>query len=427
MKSKIFKILLLFLLLLPFLLLGNVSSDVTVSLRVPPCFISQWKTNNSGSSAANQITLPLDVGGTYNFIVKWGDGTQDNITVYNQAEITHTYSTAGTYTVMITGTIIGWYFNNTGDRQKLLNISAWGALNLGNTGGYFFGCSNLTITATDLPDLSGTTNMSSCFRGCLKLTTIFRMGEWDVSSVINMSSMFQSDTLFNQDIGGWNTSNVTLMYSMFSGAVLFNQDIGSWNVSNVINMFSMFMNAIAFDQDIGGWNTSSVASMTSMFQDARAFNQDIGGWDITSVTQMTSMFQDARAFNQDIGGWDVSNVTQMTSMFYGASVFNQDIWGWNVSNVIDMGSMFRGAIAFNQDIGGWDVSNVTYISGMFSGDTLSTANYDALLIGWGAQVVVVGLEFDGGYSTYTSGGAAEAARTVLTDVYGWIILDGGPV
>jgi len=139
------------------------------------------------------------------------------------------------------------------------------------------------------------------------------------------------------------------------------------------------------------------------------------------------MFMNAIAFNQDIGGWNTSNVASMGFMFRGARAFNQDIGGWDVSNVLDMGSMFNGAIAFNQDIGGWDISNVTYISGMFSGDTLSTANYDALLIGWGAQVVVVGLEFDGGYSTYTSGGAAEAARTVLTDVYGWIILDGGPV
>ena len=44
----------------------------------------------------------------------------------------------------------------------------------------------------------------------------------------------------NQYIGDWDVSNVTNMRSMFSDATSFNQPIGDWNVSNVTDMSGMF-------------------------------------------------------------------------------------------------------------------------------------------------------------------------------------------
>ena len=46
-----------------------------------------------------------------------------------------------------------------------------------------------------------------------------------ISSVTNMSDMFNGASLFNQDIEAWDTSSVTDMSGMFSGAEVFNQDI----------------------------------------------------------------------------------------------------------------------------------------------------------------------------------------------------------
>ena len=106
-------------------------------------FVSEWKTDNTtGSvSGSNQISLPLESDGTYNFTVDWGDGSSDTITSWNQAEVTHTYAFSGTYTVKISGTIEGFRFNNGGDRTKIIDISQWGILKLGNNGTYFSGCS----------------------------------------------------------------------------------------------------------------------------------------------------------------------------------------------------------------------------------------------------------------------------------------------
>ncbi|MHA1714008.1 MAG: hypothetical protein ACTSXP_00050 [Promethearchaeota archaeon] len=64
-------------------------------------------------------------------MVQWDDGSRDSITTWNQTETTHTYASTGIYKITITGTIIGWRFNNGDDRLKLLDISQWGHCNSG--------------------------------------------------------------------------------------------------------------------------------------------------------------------------------------------------------------------------------------------------------------------------------------------------------
>ncbi len=44
--------------------------------------------------------------------------------------------------------------------------------------------------------------------------------------------------------------------------------------------------------------------------------------------------------------------------------------------------MFEVALRFDQDLGGWDVRNVRTFKNMFNSMTLSTENYNTLLIGW---------------------------------------------
>jgi surface protein len=166
--------------------------------------------------------------------------------------------------------------------------------------------------------------------------------------------------------------------------------------------------------------------MVAMFYGAAAFNQDISNWNVSRVTSLSVVFLGAAAFNQDINNWDVSRVTSMDAMFQGAAAFNQDISGWNVSRVIGMSNMFNDAAAFDQDLGSWNVSAVTDMFWMFDGVTLSTANYDSLLIGWSAIPLQDGVYFSGGNSQYSTGTAADA-KAYIVSTFGWIIVDGGEV
>ncbi|OIQ28484.1 MAG: hypothetical protein BM564_08765, partial [Bacteroidetes bacterium MedPE-SWsnd-G2] len=427
-------------------------------------FITTWQTTTANES----ITIPT-TGVGYNYNVDWGDG---NMTTGENGDATHNYSTAGIYQVTITGFFPRINFNNAPSSQKILSVDQWGCNPWISMNYAFASCSNLVNNATDTPNLSDVTDMSFMFQNCTSLgggtgnwdwstgninsmrqafdnatnfnkdigswdtsnvTDVYAMfsnatsfnqdiGNWDVSSVINMGAMFYYASSFNQNIGSWNTSNVTTLTQTFNGASVFNQDIGGWNVSNVTSMSLAFAEASVFNQDIGSWNTSSVTIATGMFLNAIAFNQSIGDWNVSNIWNMSNMFQGAILFNQDISTWNTVGAIRMTSMFEGAIAFNQDIGNWDTSNTSFFSTMFRNATSFDQDLGNWDVTSVTTAASMFDGVTLSTANYDSLLIGWDAQNLISNVSFDGGFSQYCAG---EAARANMIASDNWLIQDGG--
>jgi len=393
---------------------GNMTRSVHVVARRP--FITTWKTDNSGTSGNNEVKIGT-LGGGYNYDVDWGDGqTSVNLT----GDETHTYASAGTYTVSISGAFPQIYFNAAHDNDKLLTIEQWGDGIWQSMQQSFYNCSNVVSNATDSPDLSLVSDMSSMFRGANAFNQ--DIGAWNVSTVTMMQNTFRDATIFNQDISTWDVSSVTTMQSMFQRASAFNQNIGSWDVSAVTTMQDMFYGASVFNQPINAWDVSAVTNMVFTFSGAFAFNQDIGDWDVSSVLDMYAMFETAANFNQDIGDWVVSSVTDMGGMFYQAYAFNQNLELWNVSSVTNMSFAFYNATSFDQNIGAWDVTSVTDMTSMFENIALSTTNYDALLLGWSAQSLQNNVTFSGGNSIYTN----QAARDVLTGApFNWIVTDGG--
>lgn len=271
-------------------------------------FTTKWKTDNTGVSNDDQITLGLVSGGTYDFDVYWGDGNSDHITAWDDAKKLHTYSSIGTYQVVIDGMCRGWRMYTGGDPEKLVEILQWGnaGFNFGNGGEYFYNCYNLKVTAEDIPDLTGVTSFYRAFRGT----------------------------------GG-----------------------GLTDVPN------------------------------------------INSWFTSNITQCDQMFHDARKFNGDVSNFDTSNIVRLDYMFYYTNLLNCSFANWNIGKV-KYGTSFKSGTS-----------------------ALTTANYDATLIGWAAQSPDlqnnVTMQF--GTTKYTGGGAAEAARNVLTGTHLWMIQDGGTV
>ena len=305
----------------------STSSYVEIGSAVDPnLFITTWRTTVDNED----ITIPT-AGSGYDYTVTTSDGRTFTNTTGNQSI---TFATAGDYDVSISGTFPRIFFNNVGDKTKIIDIKQWGNIAWTSFSGAFRGCSNLVGNYTDAPDLSGVVVLNNSFREC---------------------------SVFTGKVSNWDVSNVNNMRLMFYYASSFNGNLSAWNVSNVNNMNGMFANT---------------------------------------------------SFNQDIGSWDVSSVTNMSSMFYGAQ-------------------------SFNQDIGSWDITKVSTFADFLRVDkTLSTTNYDALLVGWVATLdayVAAGNTYTltptagFGNAEYTSGGAAEAARTKLQATYGWTVTDGGAV
>jgi len=223
------------------------------------------------------IQLPL-TGTGLTTSTNWGDGNTD-------ASLNHTYTIAGTHTVVVSLTggsysLFGYGEDIWDGSEYLTSINSWGN-NFTGLGG---ACANATIL-TNVP------------------TTL--------------------------------PTSVTILSYMFTGASIFNQDISTWNTTNVINMQGMFQLSM-FDQPIGSWNTANVTDMTAMFALSQ-FNQDISGWDTSKVTLMVGMFYNSVKFNQDISRWNISNVTDMSGMLdnCGLSVTNYDalLNGWATQSV----------------------------------------------------------------------------------------------
>jgi surface protein len=275
---------------------GQTTVDLGSSTQT---FVFTVKTDNAGVSTSTQFTLPLTTSAGLDFVINWGDGVVERITSHTAPEITHTYPSSGTYQIQISGSILGWRFANGGDRLKMLNVFQWGELNISTDQG-FFGCTNLTCSATDAPIITGT----------------------------SLASYFQNCSNFNGAIENWDTSNVTTMVLMFQAALSFNQPIGSWDTSNVTTMAQMFLGASSFNQDIGSWDTSNVRGMSNMFSNATAFNQDIGSWDVSNVTGIGNFMSGKTAANYSAAnldsiynGWSSRPVNPNLSISFGTIKF----------------------------------------------------------------------------------------------------------
>jgi surface protein len=470
-------------------------------------FTVDTKNVATGSSAADQYAITFGTGGLIDATVYWGDGRSNNITSISDPNLTHTYDTQGIYTISIEATdpavtpttnLVFGSLNTAvqGECLKILSIDSWGDCTYNSTvdnywlaytqnltsmpttgpvnfvlkQGTFYGSSipNPRLTGySSIQIVSGTwlfrnsnitdglnatlnfpvTNLTGILQGASSFSG--DINNWNVSSVIGLSSAFSGASLFNSDLSGWNTSNVSAMNSTFSSVSSFNRDLSAWDVSDVATFSQCFVNASAFNNGgVGGigagidtWSiNSNIAvnvTMLQMFSGATSFNQYIGSWSMARVSNITSMFANAIAFNNgDAAGvpgggsgigmdrWDLGQVTSYANLFDGASSFNQYIRNWNTQYVTSFVRMFRNATSFDQPLGNWDISNLLDATDMFTNSGLSRGNYDDLLIGWAANPVIKpGVTLSVIPVNFTPGGAAESAYNYLTGTGGWTIID----
>ena len=151
--------------------------------------------------------------------------------------MTHTYTNAGDHTITISGIFPTIYFNNSGDKLKLISIPELGGVRWTNFEGAFSGCSNLVNVNGG--DTSKVTSINQLFINAkiVKVDT----SNWDTSLVTDMWKMFENAALANPDVSSWDTSSVTNMVRLFNSAKLANPDTSNWTFSNV-NVFNDMLN-----------------------------------------------------------------------------------------------------------------------------------------------------------------------------------------
>jgi surface protein len=237
-------------------------------------FIIEVDTSKAGSASdAFEFTGAV---GDYDVVAKQ-NGTQ--VATFNDlsGQETITLPSSSIYVLEITPKATNGFnriaFDNGGDKDKIIDIKQWGDVVWSSFERAFFGCENMLVTATDVPNLN----------------------------------------------------SVNDMLAMFNNAVLANPDVSNWNVSSVTRMFSMFYNTTSANPDVSNWDVSSVTDMNRMFYNAVLANPDVSNWDVSSVTDMARMFLDASSANPDVSNWDVSNVTDMRFMFENTNLSVQNL------------------------------------------------------------------------------------------------------
>ena len=369
---------------------ANSSLTTEFTLEQLDSTIMVWDTlNTTGDTAELIINNAVGV-----VSINWGDGLTDYYTGSNI--ISHSYTTPGIYEARIDGnfdelsnTWQGSVINSPVTlRPALVKLKAWGHHGATSLRGALSGSINLTevdnLITTSVTDISGLFVKSFGFDQDISA--------WDVSSVTNMSYMFES-TDFNQPLATWDVSSVTDMSGMFGGSK-YNQPLDSWDISSVTDMSGMFRVA-DFNQPLLNWDVSSVTDMSYMFSSAQ-YNK-ITIWSTPSLITTSHMFDNSREFNSNISlssstnltdtsymffyaekvnsglNIDTSNVTNMKGMFEQAKVFEASLSGFNTSSVTDMSDMFRNALFFNgAGLNNWVTTNVTDMSYMFDGSSMNT-------------------------------------------------------
>ena len=173
-------------LLVPAAVIGLDTPLVMADNHLPEgAFVTTWKATNTDK------TIKIPVGGqTGNYTVDWGDGTDSTTHV---SDATHTYSTAGDYTVSISGDFKRIFLNGVQsssvsevkNAKQLRSIEQWGDMEWSSMTSAFRGASKMVYNAVDTPDLS---------------------------NVKSMEYMFHVARTFNGDLSSWNVSQVTNMY-----------------------------------------------------------------------------------------------------------------------------------------------------------------------------------------------------------------------
>ncbi len=110
--------------------------------------------------ANTEIELPLS--GTVDVTIDWGDGSTID-TVTTEGLKAHTYSSTGTFTIKINGSLTqyGMFQDAYKGVNKLISIGSFGSLNLRSLSGAFYGASKLTSVPTILPSTVTDASMSS--------------------------------------------------------------------------------------------------------------------------------------------------------------------------------------------------------------------------------------------------------------------------
>ena len=228
-------------------------------------FVMEVLISNDGDS----FTIPCRDIGTFNAVIDWGDGSTDTITTFDAAALQHTYATAGTKTIKVSGTFTNIQFANGGDKSKVLGVMNLGIVGWENLKNAFYGCNNLDVFITGATDTHSVNELIGMLRNCESLV-FAQLTTLNTTTCTNFRNMFKGCTSVKfLDVSSFSTRLSTDFNSMFESCTNLNDingvewfDIGSLNGPNDLNDFmtGVTIPTARYDDLLINWDAQAVTN-----------------------------------------------------------------------------------------------------------------------------------------------------------------------
>ena len=363
-------------------------------------FITEWTVE-----AGDTITLPI--GGTCDFTVNYGDGTEElKVTSSTDEDRVHTYTSAGTYTITIKGKLTAFSTEQCDCRDKLTKIVQWGNTGFSAGSGVLRidACANLKgpIPEPSKNSFVNMTSMEYLFGSCPKLDGV--IPEKLFYNCPNVSSF--ADTFSNcQALSGFipenlfkNCPNVTSFYDTFlncrglSGTIPENLFKNQTKVTSFYKMFNGCSNITGNIPDKLFANCTKVTSFYGTFWGCRGLTGSIPEnifKNCTEVDDFSYVFAACSGFTGNIPDNLFANCTKVTK-------FNGTFSDWREFKGSIPENLFKNCVnatSFNETffrnykmIGSapslWQRDNVTKSTNCF-GECVNLSNYNQIPSSWG--------------------------------------------
>lgn len=349
--------------------------------------IIRVSTSISGATPNDTFRISANAPGeTYNYKVDWGDGV---VTSNHTGNAEHTYSSPGVKDIKIYGKFPRFYFNNGGDRRKLLSVLDWGDIKYStNQNNAFYGCENLIFIATDENAwYNSITTGSRTFMNCA-LTSL--PNNMELPLLVIGDRMFNHNSLTSLPVG-------MELPLLTNGAYMFNNN--SLTSLPVAMTLSSLTNGSYMFLDNSLTSTPAEMELPSLITGYRMFENN-------SITFISP-------------GMDLPNLTNGERMFNLNSITTLPT-GMELPLLTNGQSMFRNnpiTSAF-----GLKLHNINNGSFFMNSANLPTSQYSNILVEIEANNPNDNVNINFGSSKYNTTG--EMARKELIG-RGWTITDGG--
>lgn len=285
------------------------------------------------TGADETFTIPCQDDGVFSASIDWGDDSVSAITAFNDSDLTHTYSEAGTHTIRISGDFPNIYFNNGGDAAKVRQVIQLGEVGWTTLEGAFYGCSGLTVFISGTCDTSGVSNFDNVLRGTSSLSSV-TITTLDTSAGTSWANSFRDSGLTSFNMAHVDWSGVTSLDGTFRGSAdlvtILTSGVDTSNVDNWNHTFRGLTSLALLD--CTNFDTSSGTTMANTFNGTANAELDPSGWDVASVGNFSGFMNNSgmstTVYNDLLVNWSAQSVSASETPNFGDSIYTADATTW---------------------------------------------------------------------------------------------------